>query len=429
MCFIQKAPKAFAPDHRMICRILFGFFAFGAVLLPIVTAANDSLIKAELQTRRTWTFGNVHFSNEFSGARLNDCEVLSPNEFRVVIAPEHTPINRSPWYAFQVWSEKKQRIRLRFSYTYGSPRTRPWLSRDGEKWEQFPIQKIFSDPDTGERSLEITIGPKPLWIAAQEMIGVKQLNDWTDAKCKLPFAQSSVIGQSIEGRPLRQFVLSETTNANYIFVIGRQHPPEITGTIGLMSFVDTVASKSKLAKQFRSEFQTVVIPLVNPDGVEHGHWRSNLGAVDLNRDWREFVQPESRAARDAILSFAQQPGARAFVFIDFHSTHTNIYYAQPETQPIFPSNFTRRWLDAINTAYPQFGFDRDNGHNVGKATSKAWANGTFGIPGITWEFGYATDRKTIRKAAAVGAEELMRLLLDEAAKLKAEPTRVAASAD
>ena len=213
-------------------------------------------------------------------------------------------------------------------------------------------------------------------------------------------------------------------------MIGRQHPPEVTGTIGMMSFVEAIAGNSRLAKNFRRQFQTVVIPLVNADGVEHGHWRSNLGAVDLNRDWRPFTQPESRAVSDAILSFARQPGAQPFVFLDFHSTHTNIYYAQPESQPIFPNEFTRRWLDATQQALPRFGFDRDNGHNLGQATSKAWVNETFGIAAITWEFGYSTDRKMIRKAAVVGAEELMRLLLEELTHSKQPPPQTSApSAD
>jgi hypothetical protein len=401
---------------RLHTRILIPLLRILLALCLVGTGANataDDATKVARQTRQTWHFGDVHFSNDFSGARLNGCEQIGANEFKVIISPENEPINKSPWYAFQVWAGTKRKISVRFVYTYGAHRTRPWLSKDGEKWQRIADRVHAVHQDSGEGTAQFAVGPKPLWIAAQEMIGLKQLGAWTEAKCALPFAESKVIGHSIEGRPLQQLVLSETTNANYVFVIGRQHPPEVTGTIGLMSFVDVVAGNSKLAKKFRQQFQTVVIPLVNPDGVEHGHWRSNLGAVDLNRDWRPFTQPESRAASDAIQTFTRQPGARPFVFLDFHSTHTNLYYAQPDAQPIFPNEFTRRWLAATQKALPHFGFDRDNGHNLGQFTSKAWANETFGIAAITWEFGYSTDRKLIRRAAAVGAEELMRLLLNE----------------
>lgn len=375
--------------------------------------AQDSEIKVPLQERKTWDFGDVHFSNDFSEARLNRCEQITENEFKVVISPENEPINKSPWYAFKVWSAHKRRISVRFVYTYATHRSRPWISKDGERWDRLDSKNHQLDKDLGEGTAQLDIGPKPLWVAAQEMIGIQQIESWTDAKCALPFARATVVGKSIEGRPLRQFVLSETTNANYVFVIGRQHPPEVTGTIGLLSFMDTIAGNSKLARQFRREFQTVVIPLVNPDGVAHGHWRSNLGGVDLNRDWKPFSQPESRAVSRAIQGFVNQAGARPFVFIDFHTTHTNVFYAQPDERPLFPNQFTRRWLEAIHRELPSFGYERDNNHNAGQPTSKAWANETFGIAAITWEFGSTTERKVIRKAAAVGANELMRLLLEE----------------
>jgi predicted deacylase len=206
-------------------------------------------------------------------------------------------------------------------------------------------------------------------------------------------------------------VLSGTTNKNYVFVIGRQHPPEITGSIGLMSFIDTVAGDSPLARKFRSRFQVVVVPVVNPDGVEHGHWRSNLGGVDLNRDWRVFSQPETAALRDFILRYAQAPGARAELFVDFHSTGTNIFYSVPQEQDDAHQNFTDHWLAALRNDCPEFSFERDDTHNATEATSKAWAHAALHVPSITDEFGYSTDRNLVRQAARFEAEDMMKLLL------------------
>jgi len=227
----------------------------------------------------------------------------------------------------------------------------------------------------------------------------------------LPFARSRVIGKSIEGRPIRELILGQTTNANYVFVLGRQHPPEVIGSIGLMSFVDALARNTSLARSYRQRFQTIILPLLNPDGIEHGHWRSNLGAVDLNRDWGPFSQPETVAARDALMSLAAQPGARPFLFLDFHATHTNVFYEQASSQPSSSEGFTDRWLDAIQRQCQDFHFLRDITNNAGLPTSKSWAEATFHIPGITCEFGYGTDPELVRRVARVEAEEMMRLLL------------------
>ena len=371
--------------------------------------------KVEFQPKRTWAFkeAGVKFNNEFSGARLNDCQQTVPTEFKLVISPENKPINPSPWYAFKVTAAVSTTITVQITVTYTGSVLRPRLSRDGTHWTMLDPASFSSKPKTREAKAKLQVGPAPLWVAAQEMIGLKQLGAWTDEKARLPFARESVIGKSIEHRPIRQIVFHDKAAPNYVFIIGRQHPPEVTGSIALMTFVDTLTGKTGLARRYRQQFRTVVIPLVNPDGVEHGHWRLNLGGTDLNRDWRAFAQPETRAIRDTFLKLVNQPGARPFVLLDFHSTSSDIFYAQPDTSPTFPVKFTDRWLAAFQARFSDYTFKRDDAHNARAATSKAWGYETFHIPAITYELGYNTDRSLIRKTVSSAAEEMMRLLLTE----------------
>src|SRR5690606_34619577 len=83
-----------------------------------------------------------------------------------------------------------------------------------------------------------------------------------------------------------------------VVLMTRQHPPEVTGHHAFMSFVETITENTPQAKLFRDKFLIYLFPLVNPDGVEGGHWRHNTGGIDLNRDWEDFNQPETRAIRD-----------------------------------------------------------------------------------------------------------------------------------
>jgi hypothetical protein len=384
-----------------------------AFLLPLVLGAPAAEVKVELQPRRTWEFksAGVQFNNEFSGARLNGVEQTGENEFLLTINPENRPINRSPWYAFQVSAAEKKTVSLTFHLSYPGAAALPKLSHDGLAWTKLDTNHWALNGTN--RVAKLTVTPKPLWVFAHEPIGLKPLGAWMDAKVKLPFAREKIIGESIEHRPLRQLTFGETTNVNYVFIIGRQHPPEITGTVGLMSCIDTITGGSALAKKFRQQFQTVVIPLVNPDGVEHGHWRSTLGGVDPNRDWDKFTQPEPLATSRAIAALAKSPGARAFLFVDFHSTGEDVFYTQKDSEPTFPKDFTKHWIGAIQTRFHDYKFTRDAGHNVNQPTSKHWAWTTLGCPGITYEFGYNTDRALIRKISAGATEEMMKLLLKE----------------
>lgn len=132
---------------------------------------------------------------------------------------------------------------------------------------------------------------------------------------------------SLEGSPLRKLVVGKTMNPDYVFIIGREHPPQISSSLGLMSFIDAIAVEIHLARIFRRHFPEVVVPVVKPDEVAHVHWQSNLGGVDLHCDWNDFSQPETQALRDCIARYAGKPGscAHLFVYIIFISPGQRLF--------------------------------------------------------------------------------------------------------
>lgn len=383
------------------------------VLLP--TCLADTPPSAIKHERRTWEFkdSGVSFNDNFSQGRLNNCEQTGTDEFKLTLSPENEPINPSPWYAFQLTSARPRTFKLHFVLAADGSVLRPRLSTDGKNWSELPKESFVSKRETHEAWATIQAGPQPLWVAAQELIGIANLTEWMDAKAKLPFAREEPVGRSVEDRTLRSLTFGDGDAKNLVFVIGRQHPPEVTGSMALMQFVDTITADTDLARRYRAKFKTLVIPLMNPDGVEHGHWRSNMGGVDTNRDWKAFTQPETRAVSEALVKMGKAPGAKPYLFLDFHSTGEDVFYTQPDSEPTFPANFTSRWLGAIHGRFPDYKFKREDAHNVGVPTSKGWAYETFGTPAITYELGYSTDRKLIRSVCEGAAEEMMKLLLED----------------
>jgi predicted deacylase len=213
-------------------------------------------------------------------------------------------------------------------------------------------------------------------------------------------------------------------------VIGRQHPPEVAGTVGFFRFVEAVAADTEGARAFRARFRVLCVPLVNPDGVHEGQWRSTLGAVDTNRDWGPFSQAETRAVRDAILAFTRGAGRTPRLLLDFHATAKDIFYVPPDDALLDPPHFASRWLAAIEKRFPDYAVESNAKNNVNEWTFKRWAFETFGAPGITYELGAATPHERIARIVPGAAEEAMRLLLAEPAPgaapgaAKAEPSAV-----
>lgn len=391
-----------------------------AVFLFALSLAAAAEIKVAFQEKRTWEFksAGVRFSNEFSGARLNECTQTGTNQFRILIRPENAPVNNSAWFAFKVSADQTKTIEVTLAYENGRHRYHPKVSRDGTNWKMLGANAYRHDKEKNEAILKFEVGPRPVWIAAQEMIGIAELTSWMNQLSKKTFIQKSLVGKSMEGRDIEQLQIGNQSSSNYVFIIGRQHPPEVTGSLGLMSFTETLAGESELANRFRQHFQTIVIPLVNPDGVEHGHWRHNLGGVDLNRDWNKFVQPETTLVRDHLVKIGKAPGARVFLMLDFHSTAYDIFYTQTDAEKTFPADFTKKWLGAIQDRFPSYKVTRSGSHSPNGNTSKVWGYLEFGAACITYELGDNTDRRKIREITGGAAEEMMKLFLAEIGKLE-----------
>ena len=86
---------------------------------PDVTDTQDKEIL--YQNKRVIGFGQprIWISNEFSGARVSDAWLASglvQDTVVIRIKPENAPINNSPWYAFQIWSDQAHEVFIRLSY-------------------------------------------------------------------------------------------------------------------------------------------------------------------------------------------------------------------------------------------------------------------------------------------------------------------------
>lgn len=377
-------------------------------------AADAPAIKVTLQERKTWDYkeDGVSFNYRFPGARVSDCVRVAKNEYRLLIKPENAPVNNSAWYAFQVQAKEAHEITVHLQYDGGHHRYIPKVRTENSAWEPLATNLWKVSEKKTELTMKLKLEGEPLWVSGQELVTQEEIKDWLENVMIQPYVTHTNIGKSMGQREIAAFEMNDEAPPNYIFLISRQHPPEVTGQFGLMRFVESLAVDSALGQRFREKFRVFVIPMVNPDGVHEGQWRHNLGGVDLNRDWDKFLQPESRLVRDAIVNCLKEPGAKPYLLLDFHSTDQDIFYTQAEGAKIFPPNFTDNWLAKIKERLPDYKLNRSGDHNAGKPTSKYWGFEKYGIAAITFEFGDETDRGFIRELNRIAAEEMMKLMIE-----------------
>jgi len=382
------------------------------------------------QHYRTISFNNsgVFVSNEFEGARLNDFYQVNESTYTAVMVPENAPINNSAWYSFKIWAEDEQTIKLNLKYINGDHRYRPKVSSDGINWNLLDTNLVKISDDSSSALISLSVNEDTLWFSAQELITSKVYKQWIDELSGFTYVNKSIIDSSSEGRPIYKLEIEGNNSANkYLFVISRQHPPEVTGYFAMKAFVETIAGDSETANIFRTNYTTVVIPLVNPDGIDNGHWRHNNKGVDLNRDWIEFNQPETGAVKNEVEQILSDPINAIHFFIDFHSTTEDVFYTLsleslisndlPEDRKKVReegNGFVNTWLQNLQARLPEYYVNViDTLSQSTSPTSDRWIMREYDVPAFTYEVGDETDRQLIKQVAERSAEELMSLLLEK----------------
>jgi predicted deacylase len=354
--------------------------------------------------------GSLLLDAHFEGGMLGRCVVSTEGVFNLTIFPEDKPpINESPWYAFRVSGDKGDQAVIQISFRDGYARYWPKTSYDKTNWIPVPADQVTLSESGTQMEIRLALDQARLWVAAQELLTSRYYDRWLNELAAHPEITTSLVGQSVQGRPI---YLADTGGSNdVIILLGRQHPPEVTGPIAMRPFVTTLLSDTKQARHFRERYRLIILPLLNPDGVAAGYWRHNVNGVDLNRDWGPFTQPETQAVRNWLDDSAQQ-GIRLHLMLDFHSTMRNVFYTQRDVDPTTPADFTGRWLTGSSKRLPDYDFKREANETSSQPNSKNYFYTRYGIPAITYETGDETSREAAEKAAVVFAQEMMRIMLE-----------------
>lgn len=341
---------------------------------------------------------------DFDGAAASSCAIIGERAFEVLVTPEHAPpINPSPWYAFRYEARGDAPITVTLRYLEGAHRYAPKLN-DGSA-----VSALTPEISDNGTTATLRLPPGRGTVSAQEIItpadSRADLLRWSAATGSLPFT----LGQSHDGRPVEAIRLGRADAPRLVVLLGRQHPPEVTGAIAMRAFVDELAAMFIRDPALGASTQFLIVPLLNPDGTARGHWRANRGATDLNRDWGTFTQPETRAVKAWLdrLPASVRPAA----MIDFHSTSRNLFYVQGDEASPAQQRFLAAWLKGRENALPGYPFSIEpRNANPGSGTAKNWFHAAYGIPAYTYEVADDADRSAARTAATTLAGGLITAL-------------------
>ncbi len=150
------------------------------------------------------------------------------------------------------------------------------------------------------------------------------------------FAQQNIIRHEIIGKSLSEnnldMIIITKFNCNFdeiafrpcIVLTARVHPGESNSSYAIQGVIDFLLDlKNPISEKLRKQFIFKIIPMLNPDGVINGNFRTSLIGKDLNRLWdepKENFCPTIFHTKEMIKKTLLS--REVYLFCDFHG-HSN----------------------------------------------------------------------------------------------------------
>lgn len=368
------------------------------------------LFASNITTNKECSTDTVKIDFSFSGSGNLSCEVIKSDYIKIFINPElDDSINPSPWFAFRK-SEHSKSIKLALDYKNYHHRYHPKISIDKKSWNKIDEANISKKENGKIVVIDFLPSSQKNYVASQELITNFWYNKWYNELENSGRVRREVIGFSVLKNPIPMFFVEKNINNPYILILGRQHPPEVTGAFAMRGFINQLLNKNSLSDSFLKNYNILFVPLMNPDGVMNGYWRYNENKKDLNRDWGIFIQPETDAVNKKLTELKNKKLA---LFIDFHSTFKNLFYISDIAEESPMKNFLEDWLldSRKSLSEANYKYEIINSLNKDNGVSKNYIYNKYKIPSVTYEVSDNEDRDVIQQSSSILAINLMELLL------------------
>lgn len=192
----------------------------------------------------------------------------------------------------------------------------------------------------GERTIVGQSDVEDLWYTPQPVGGIAGGSDslgnfmWTyrqvldnlyePVRQKYPnYITREVIGKDQSGKyDIYAYVYAPENYETTMFLNGGTHADEQTAYFALAKVMQLIADaqpEDNLLYTLRHKVRFVVIPVLNVWGVSESHGRPNSTGTDLNRDFGELTQQESRSLIACFERYAEDTR----ILMDFHIADTS----------------------------------------------------------------------------------------------------------
>ncbi len=206
------------------------------------------------------------------------------------------------------------------------------------------------------------------------------------------YFKSEVLARSLEGRPMRLLTLSSPLGMRQvaepptdrlfpddparlnaacafkgkpiIFISCRVHPGETPAQHVFNGLVDLLMSKTDpRAAALRNRYVFKLVPMLNPDGVARGHYRTDTLGQNLNRFYHDpspDLHPTIFAAKRYVVERAKEGQVHMYIDLHAHATRRGCFIFGNNTSTTESLVETLLFSKLISMSSPHFDFNQCN---------------------------------------------------------------------
>lgn len=324
--------------------------------------------------------GHLIFDACYEGGNLGRVDYINEFEYDLFIRPDTCNSRYRVWFNFSITNIiSGQRVILNivnFSKTkslYRNGMSPLVKSTTRPKWLRVPSQNVFYyrspdhnknyvmsfafEFDNEEDSYQFAYCYPYTYTTLHEYLNELESNQYN-------YCKRETLCYTVQQRSLDLLTITDPDNLvsdvrkKIIFITSRIHPGETPSSYVCQGLIDYLISDDPGAVTLRKHLVFKIIPMLNPDGVYVGNYRSSLMGFDLNRHWHSpspWAQPSLHATKKLLMEYDKDPNVDLDFYIDIHAhsiltngfMYCNVYDDEKrlEREAVFPRLLCKRAPD------------------------------------------------------------------------------------
>ena len=302
---------------------------------------------------------NIVFNSNFQSGNLRMAIKQKENEYDIITRPETNSTRNYQWFFFSVrLNNTTNSSVIKFNIINLVKKTilfndtvrvlcyydSAW-SRDTFNINYYPNMIPQYNSDSSFYTLTFSFDTSLIVNSANPIVYFSYCYPYTNSHLSLFLSSLSSIynnilrfeniGKTLRGNAIHMLVITDFTDSfdvlakkQAVILTGRVHPGESNSSFAVQGVIEYLLSSSNIAVKLRKHFIFKIVPMLNPDGVSIGNFRTNLMGLDLNRMWvdcNEATSPEIYYTKQMVVKTLNSRDV--YLFCDFHghSTKSNFF--------------------------------------------------------------------------------------------------------